>query len=298
MRHWHPEPVPTWSAAKLREHLDGPQGVSTQLIDVRQPDEFEAGHIPGARSIPLATLRGRLHEIDPNWPVFVYCHVGARSVAAVAILLAAGFRHAVHVAGGLAAWQGHVVEGTLSADWAWFGPATTPEEILAQIWHLERAAHRFYRDAAALVEDGAVPTFQALAQEEAGHEALAEDLYRRIVGREPDVGAVPDAAREAPASGWPAALAGGSTDDGREVPLRESLGWAAAQGTQAILELALALEATALDRYSQLLEHTPDPGTRSALNAMVQAERGHLATVTAALRLHHEATLVRAPEPG
>ncbi len=280
MRHWHPEPVPTWSAAQLREHLEGPQGATAQLVDVRQPAEFQEGHIPGARSIPLTTLRGRLHELDPNWPLFVYCHVGARSVAAVAILLAAGFRHAVHIAGGIAAWQGQVVEGTLSADWAWFGPATTAEEILAQIWHLERAAHRFYEDAAELVEPDARATFRALAQEEAGHEALAQDFYRRIVGREPDVEAVPDAQAEGP---------GGPV--GPELPLRESLRWAAAQGTDAVLELALALEATALDRYSQLLEHTNDPSTRGALNAMVQAERGHLATVTAALRLYHEAAL-------
>lgn len=290
MRQWHPDLVPSWSAAQLRDHLDGPQGASVQLVDVRQPAEFEMGHIPGARSMPLPTLRGRLHEIDPNWPVFVYCHVGARSVAAVAILLAAGFRHAIHIAGGLAAWQGQVVDGTLSADWAWFGPATTAEEILAQIWHLERAAHRFYLNAVAFVEADAVPAFEALAQEEAGHEALAEGLYRQIVGKEPAVDAVPDASDEG--------AVGGARERDREVPLGESLAWAASQGTEAILELALALEATALDRYSQLLQHATDPATRRAVHAMVQAERGHLATVTAALRLHGERARAASSPPG
>lgn len=57
-----------------------------QLIDVREPREFEAGHILGARNIPLSQLRQRLNEIRPDQPVYLYCQSGARSKQAASIL--------------------------------------------------------------------------------------------------------------------------------------------------------------------------------------------------------------------
>lgn len=50
-----------------------------QLIDVREPNEFEGGHILGARNIPLSQLRQRYKEIRPDKPVYLYCQSSARS---------------------------------------------------------------------------------------------------------------------------------------------------------------------------------------------------------------------------
>lgn len=50
-----------------------------QLIDVREPNEFEGGHILGARNIPLSQLKRRKNEIRPDKPVYLYCQNNLRS---------------------------------------------------------------------------------------------------------------------------------------------------------------------------------------------------------------------------
>jgi len=66
------KPVSTWPAEKVREFLRGKNPQEYNLVDVRQPQEYEAGHLPGAQLIPLGELEGRLHELDPNKPTIAY----------------------------------------------------------------------------------------------------------------------------------------------------------------------------------------------------------------------------------
>lgn len=73
------------------------------LIDVREPDEYEAVHVPGAILIPLATLPDRLDEIPTAGVVHLICRTGGRSMRAAEWLGAEG-RAAVNVAGGTLAW--------------------------------------------------------------------------------------------------------------------------------------------------------------------------------------------------
>lgn len=74
-----------------------------QVIDVREPAEYVAGHVPGAASIPMGQLPGRLAEIDRSKPVFVVCQAGGRSAAMADVLLQHGY-DAHSVTGGTAAW--------------------------------------------------------------------------------------------------------------------------------------------------------------------------------------------------
>lgn len=62
-----------------------------QLIDVRSPEEFEYGRIPGARLIPLFELRNRVDELDHGQRYIIYCHSGSRSSVAALRLTQAGF---------------------------------------------------------------------------------------------------------------------------------------------------------------------------------------------------------------
>lgn len=82
------------------------------LVDVREPDEYVAGHVPGAVLIPMGQLANRMGEIDKTSPVFVICASGNRSSAMTDLLLGAGF-DAVSVAGGTGAWSrsGRPLEG-------------------------------------------------------------------------------------------------------------------------------------------------------------------------------------------
>lgn len=81
------------------------------LLDVRQPDEYEEGHIEGAISIPLGQLEGRLAEVDRSKAVLVICFSGFRSARAASTLVAAGFERVMNYARGMSSWDGPVVTG-------------------------------------------------------------------------------------------------------------------------------------------------------------------------------------------
>lgn len=79
-----------------------------QLIDVREPNEFEAGHILGARNIPLTQMKTRMKEIRPDKPVYLYCQSGLRSGRAAQTLYKKGYRDLYHLQGGFKSWTGKV----------------------------------------------------------------------------------------------------------------------------------------------------------------------------------------------
>jgi rhodanese-related sulfurtransferase len=64
--------VKTMDVEASRKWLEGRPDGSYTLLDVREPEEYEAGHIPGAVLIPLSDLPDRLSEIDPQQPVLAY----------------------------------------------------------------------------------------------------------------------------------------------------------------------------------------------------------------------------------
>ncbi len=80
---------------------------TTLILDVRDGNEYAAGHLPRARNIPLAELEKRAEEIGKfkEKPVILTCQSGARSGRAAKLLKAAGFTAVYELKGGLAAWQ-------------------------------------------------------------------------------------------------------------------------------------------------------------------------------------------------
>lgn len=64
--------VPTWPVQKVRDYMDDHDPGEFNLIDVRQPGEYEGGHLPGSSLIPLPELEERLSELDPSKPTVVY----------------------------------------------------------------------------------------------------------------------------------------------------------------------------------------------------------------------------------
>ena len=75
------------------------------VLDVRDPAEFGAGHLPGARNIPLAELDQRMSELPANKPVLICCASGARSSKAASVLRKAGREQVFNLSGGLQAWR-------------------------------------------------------------------------------------------------------------------------------------------------------------------------------------------------
>lgn len=108
----------TTNVAELKQRHE--QGEPLQLIDVRSPSEFEAGHLPGAINIPMDQIRARLTDVDIRRPIVLVCQSGRRAAITAEMLKPLG--HDVLVLeGGTVAWRqaGHPVVGTGSTDgWA------------------------------------------------------------------------------------------------------------------------------------------------------------------------------------
>jgi rhodanese-related sulfurtransferase len=66
------KPISTWSPEKVRQFLKEKNPEEFNLVDVRPPKEYEGGHLPGARLIPVGEVANRLSELDPNKPTIVY----------------------------------------------------------------------------------------------------------------------------------------------------------------------------------------------------------------------------------
>lgn len=93
--------LPQITVHELRGRIDA-EGVN--VLDVRQPTEWEAGHIPGARWITGGELPSRLDEVDPYGTLAVTCGSGYRSSVAASLLAHHGHPDLVNVAGGMTAW--------------------------------------------------------------------------------------------------------------------------------------------------------------------------------------------------
>jgi adenylyltransferase/sulfurtransferase len=93
---------------ELKDMIDS--GKDFLLVDVREPNEYEIIKIPGSVLIPKdRILRGEaLSELPHDKPIVLHCKSGARSAEALAAVKAAGFRDAVHVQGGVLAWQSQI----------------------------------------------------------------------------------------------------------------------------------------------------------------------------------------------
>ncbi|MGO9952979.1 MAG: rhodanese-like domain-containing protein [Dissulfurispiraceae bacterium] len=96
------------------KELLGNKGSEFIILDVRQPEEYKSGHLPGAVFIPLPDLINKVGELDRTRPILAYCRSGNRSRAAAAFLLAQGFSKIYSMDGGITAWNGHVATGSYS----------------------------------------------------------------------------------------------------------------------------------------------------------------------------------------
>ena len=85
---------------EFADHVDR----GAKIIDVREPDEYAAGHVPGAQLIPLGTVADHLDRFAADGTTFVICQVGARSRRVCEFAASQGY-DVVNVTGGTGAWM-------------------------------------------------------------------------------------------------------------------------------------------------------------------------------------------------
>lgn len=94
------------STAELQTRLE--KGEKLVIIDVREPDEYAAGHVPGAVLKPLGQIQTWARELDKDEEILLFCRSGNRSSQAYRYLHSQGFTKLKNVAGGILDWRGPV----------------------------------------------------------------------------------------------------------------------------------------------------------------------------------------------
>ena len=103
------------SPADVADRLDDPDD-EVDLVDVRKPDDFVEGHIPGADNVPLREIEDVVDDREWGDEVVVSCYAGKTSVPAAKLVNAATDATAVSMAGGFDAWDGDVTSDGDAAD--------------------------------------------------------------------------------------------------------------------------------------------------------------------------------------
>ncbi len=265
------KPVSSWSPARVREFVGAHAPETYNLVDVRRPSEYEEGHLPGARLIPVDDLQDRLGELDPDLLTIAYCAAGVRSRAAASALQNAGFREVYSMAGGFRAWEGGSAEGTPEQELAFFSSFSKPEKQAAFAWKLEEGTRTFYSELAARVQDPELSAlFRELVEAEEHHKATLVALYEALAGKPAEA----DFPRGIVETGERDRLMEGG------MAVSKALEWTRGRQVRDILELAIALETNAYDRYLTLRRELEDENSRRVFEVLSDEERRHLKKLT------------------
>ncbi|MGA6924712.1 MAG: rhodanese-like domain-containing protein [Desulfosarcina sp.] len=259
-------PVKSIDTDQARSYLANMKVEAVTILDVRQPKEYEAGHIPGAVLVPLPELTDHMPRIDRGKPVLVYCASGSRSRMAAQLLSGQGFKDIINVSGGFNAWTSQAAFLSREKGLALFEGVASVENALAVAYSLEAGLKDFYDTMADKVNDEAAgQLFRQLSQIEVKHQDRILEQYTEITGK--------SVTRETfEARQVPEVLEGGLTTEEYANLLMPST-----DTVSEIIELAMSIEAQALDLYLRASQKAPTEAGKNALIQIANEEKTHLA---------------------
>lgn len=236
------------------------------LLDVRQPEEYEAGHIPGAKLIPLGELEARQAELDRGRKIIAYCRSGRRSMAAAIALCGLGLEGIHHMDGGILNWPYETIPGMPEEKPELVAEAANVKDILMLAIRLEKGAWDFYMAARDKVGPPQMKeVFQILANAEDKHIQM---LYQRAISLLSE-GALP------PVEKLKRELKVEHMEGGVEVsPALAKVEEKIADEMEA-LEIALEKEYMSYDFYKRASAMIENPDAKTLLNELAVEEREH-----------------------
>jgi rhodanese-related sulfurtransferase len=259
-------PVKSITPEQARDLVRDTDVVGLTFLDVRQPKEYEQGHIPGAKLIPLSDLTERLNEIDPKKKTVVYCAIGGRSRVAAQMLNGKGFKEVYNLSGGIKAWDGETALFGEKKGLDLFSGRESPEEILLVAYSLEAGLGDFYMTMANKVtRTDAKRLFKKLSKIETKHKERVFEEYGRISHTSPTK-------QEFEKRVISDVVEGGMTTE----EYADRFG-ANMEFVTDIINIAMSIEAQALDLYMRASERIGHAQSKEALIQMANEERTHLA---------------------
>ena len=263
----HAKGVVNITPEQLRDYMKAHSEKDFVLIDVRQPEEYRAQHIPGAKLVPLMELEARIDEVEgaPEANKIFLCRSGGRSARAAGFFgEARGLANTFNVVGGMLGWNGETLPDfpNLKA----FDGQGTVAEVLMQAMNLEKGADRLYRGLLQYFEGTPqYPTIELLAKAEEAHGRAVYGALRKL-----GEGQLDDF------EGVYGQLKGDILEGGLEVEAVLAAARSVAdQGTAALLELAVELELFAYDLYRNLAHRADDPALRETFLGLAEQEKRH-----------------------
>jgi rhodanese-related sulfurtransferase/rubrerythrin len=258
-------PVESLDALAAQELMGELAADELNIVDVRQPKEYESGHIPGAKLIPLPDLNQRINEIDSDKSTLVYCAVGGRSRAAAQILAGKGFKKVINLTGGIKAWKSNEAVGSEDLGLDLFTGTETPQEALIVAYSLERGLKDFYESMIPEVRNKkARQLFEKLSTIEVKHQDRVFAEYVRISGS------------HVKRDEFEKEVVSPATEGGLTTEEYLKLYQPDLENVEEVISLAMAIEAQALDLYQRAADRASSEAGRDALMQIANEERAHL----------------------
>ena len=263
--------VKSISPDEVREVIKNKSADEYCLLDVRQPGEYEQGHLPGAKLIPLGELQSNLDKIKPDRMTIVYCRSGSRSRSAVGILNGAGMENVFNMERGILGYRGTQAAGPPEAGVFCFPDNMAPEQLAAMAWYIEDGSQRFFEAVKAAARgQEAADVFGHLIAHKTAHKESLYELFKKI--------------SEPPADGkFPTAVLAKPPHDVMAgcVSVPDAIAWAKDKQIADILDVLMALEANTLDLYLKLGRQVSSERASSIFMELSEEQVRHLEQLAA-----------------
>lgn len=266
------KPVSSVSPDEVRGMIEQKSIDQYCLLDVRQPSEYESGHLPGARLVPLGELEARLNEMNPEKPIVVYCRSGNRSHSAAGILIGSGFKEVYNMEGGISAYNGIKASGGPEAGMFCFPESLTPVELTAVAYLVENGTLWFLKGLKEILrEKDFMILIDRLSESKIENKSRIIKLFKDLTGKEPERD-FPKGVLETPPEDMMAGC----------VNVSDALKWAKGKSIMEVLEFMMAIEANAFDLYLKMGRNVKSKEAKKVFMVLSEVERRHLEIVTLA----------------
>ncbi len=256
----------------LEQYLSQNKDTDYQLVDVRQPQEYEAGHIPGAKLLPLSELEGRLDELAVDRDLIFYCRSGRRSNIGAALARDSGLVDGsiANLTGGFSGWQGKILEEF--PQFETLQGMEDPAQALEQAMNMEKGTALLYE---AMLEQSAglaiESTLARLVKMETAHARAIYRFLSKTREMEPFETVFSNLSGDLVEGGW-------DLESALE-RLRHNRG----NSCLFLSELALDLEYRAYDLYRNMADTAEDREQQQALFFLSEQEKAHVRLLTRGL---------------
>jgi rhodanese-related sulfurtransferase/rubrerythrin len=252
------------SVKEAKEMLAEKKESDLALVDVREPEEYREGHLPGAQLLPLSEILDRLKELDASKTTITYCRRGNRSRSAAALMKTHGFSSIYSMDGGIEAWNGLVATGQYESGMFLIEGEKTAEAMVALALALEEGTRIFYEKTRDVFPDETEKQiFELLIKAEEKHKSMLHGTLRNM--KKNDI-------TEETVKGSPE----GYMESG--ITVKEAIDWLMQEKRKLneVLEFSMQIETNSLDLYSKISRRVDDQESREVFFTLIRDEKAHL----------------------